>query len=138
MWIYSIKSGKLYLDSLDNYKGIGYSGYGTLYHNDPLKASEKALGPIPPGKWHIGPAYKHASLGPLTMNLDPYPETEVFGRSAFRIHGDNSTPDPYDGSRGCIILNRLLRTDIAASESKELLVINQESEYVNETPTGLQ
>lgn len=134
MWIYSIKSGKLYYDNLSDYRGIGYSGYGA-YHNNPLETSKKALGPIPWGKWTIGPAYKHASLGPVVMNLEPHPETDTHDRSLFRIHGDNSTPDPFDGSHGCIILNRMLREAIAASKCTELLVIEEESKF--ETPIGV-
>jgi hypothetical protein len=51
------------------------------------------------------------------MNLDPLPGTDMFGRSLFRIHGDNSA---HNASHGCIILSRKLRDQIAASQDRLL------------------
>lgn len=119
MWSYSIRSRKL----LENGKeiGTGYSGLND-FANDPTKVKEKGRGPIPPGKYRVGPAYKHDHLGPITMNLDPLPGTDTFGRSHFRIHGDNSTPAPFDGSWGCIVLPKMVRERMIFANDRTLEV----------------
>jgi hypothetical protein len=58
------------------------------------------------------------------MNLDPESGTEPFGRSLFRIHGDNAS---HDASHGCIILGPLVRRRIAESGDTELTVTQGES-----------
>ena len=97
-------------------RGRGYSGRGEG-RNNIEKVKVRMVGPIPPGCYRIGPAYAHARLGPVTMNLDPVPGTAMFGRSLFRIHGDNAA---HDASNGCIILSRVLRDAIAASPDRLL------------------
>ncbi len=115
-WIYSSRTGRLYLGGL--YVGTGYSG--TLRgRNNPELESAVALGPIPRGKYHIGPEYVHPKLGPVVMNLDPIGHTAL-GRSAFRIHGDNKT---NDASHGCIIMNRTIREMISKNDTKILEVV---------------
>lgn len=119
MWTYRIASRNLFNNGA--LVGQGYSGFNDCA-NDPKKVAVKAQGPIPPGKYRIGKAYKHEHLGPICMNLDPLPGTEMHGRSLFRIHGDNSTPAPFDGSHGCIILARPIREKINASQDRILEV----------------
>lgn len=114
MWTYAIASGALSREG--EIRGHGYSGFGEG-RNHPSKVRVRMVGPIPPGRYRIGPPYRHARLGPVTMNLDPLPGTEMFGRSLFRIHGDNAT---HDASHGCIILSRALRDEIAASPDRLL------------------
>jgi hypothetical protein len=53
------------------------------------------------------------------MNLTPRPGNQMFGRSAFMIHGDNRT---HTASQGCIILRRDLREQIDRSDDRELTV----------------
>ncbi len=120
MWTYQTRARKL----LENGKeaGIGYSGFNE-YANDSAHKTVKGKGPIPPGKYRIGTAYKHDKLGPVCMNLDPLPGTNTFGRSHFRIHGDNGTEAPFDGSHGCLVLNRMLRERINFSQDKVLEVL---------------
>lgn len=120
MWQYRISTGVITGNGLK--VGVGYSGFGEDA-NKPESVGLKMKGPIPPGKYRIGPAYTHAKLGPVCMNLDPLPGTDTLGRSAFRIHGDNSTPDPHDGSHGCIVLNRAIRQTINNSRDRVLEVI---------------
>lgn len=121
MWIYRISTGEIHSPS-GLRLGKGYSGFGEAA-NDPKMVKERGVGPIPPGMWKIGEAYCHKNLGPVCMNLDPAIATDTFGRSLFRIHGDNSTPDPHDASHGCIILNAACRRAIAASPDKILEVV---------------
>lgn len=119
-WTYKIATGEILHNGLR--VGRGYSGFGDAA-NDPARVKEKKTGPIPPGKWRIGPKYNHAFLGPVVMNLDPLPGTDTFGRSLFRIHGDNSTPAPHDGSHGCIVVGPGVRRTIAKSGDTELEVV---------------
>lgn len=99
-----------------------YSGFGS-FHNRPECEMLQARGPLPRGKYRIGKAYQHDHLGPMVMNLEPLPGTQMFGRSAMRIHGDNRTPDPWDGSHGCVIASRALREHIDKSQDRILEVI---------------
>jgi lipoprotein-anchoring transpeptidase ErfK/SrfK len=117
MWTYSVAGGALARNGAA--RGAGYSGFGEG-RNNIGKVKVPMVGPIPPGRYRIGPAYRHARLGPVTMNLDPMPGTDCFGRSLFRIHGDNAT---RDASHGCIILARPLREAIASSGDRILDVI---------------
>lgn len=121
MWIWKISTGEMFSPT-GLRQGKGHSGWGEAA-NDPNRIKDKAIGPIPPGRWMIGAAYKHDKLGPVVMNLDPLPGTNTFNRSHFRIHGDNSTPDPHDASWGCIVLPPVARRAIAASPDKILNVI---------------
>lgn len=120
MWTFRIKTGHILNNGLK--VGAGYSGFGDAA-NDPTRVKEVAIGPIPPGKYKIGEAYQHAKLGPICMNLDALPGTDTFGRSAFRIHGDNSTPALHDGSHGCIVVNAAVRRTINNSRDRILEVV---------------
>ena len=71
---------------------------------------EKNVGPLPPGRYSIGRAYRHGRLGPVTMNLEPLEGTEMHGRDLFRIHGDNKAAD---ASQGRIVLPPDIRATIA-------------------------
>ena len=119
MWTFRISTGAILGNGLKI--GTGYSGFGSDANN-PKSVAIKMRGPIPPGKYRIGPAYKHPKLGPVVMNLEPLPGTNTLGRSAFRIHGDNSTPDPHDGSHGCIVCGPAIRKAINASKDRVLEV----------------
>lgn len=115
MFEYNPKTGLLTHDghSLEGGKQC-YSGTGAGRNNPDLEAMQN-VGPIPQGKYKIGPAYKHPRLGPCVMNLDPLPGTNTHGRSAFRIHGNNKQ---NDASHGCIICPPQLRTYISTNTDK--------------------
>lgn len=78
------------------------------------------FGPIPRGTYSIG-GYT-ASKGPLTITLTPSRDNIMFGRSAFRIHGD-SRQHPGEASEGCIIVGRTSRQTIATSSASTLRVV---------------
>lgn len=121
MFEYHITSGSLY-DKDKNWLGTGYSGAGLTYaegRNNPDKIKEVGVGPIPPGIYHIGPAYRHPQEGPCVMNLTPEEGTNTFGRSAFHIHGNNKS---NNASHGCIILGPDLRDRISKSLDKQIKV----------------
>ncbi len=115
-WVYSSSDGRLLRDG--RVMGVGYSGTGPG-RNNPEKEELVRVGPIPRGRWRVGNVYKHKTLGPIVMNLEPLGH-DAHGRSAFRIHGDNSR---NDASEGCIILNRGLREMISRSDDKILEVV---------------
>lgn len=92
---------------------------GRPYRNDPRATHMAAKGPLPAGYYTIGPAHTSPHTGPLTMDLEPFPENAMFGRSLFRLHGDNAE---HDASDGCIIAMRPYRILIDASPVRLLWV----------------
>jgi hypothetical protein len=116
MWRYGQASRELLHD--DRFEGSGYSGSGAG-RDAPAMQEREGVGPIPQGRYRIGPAYDDPRLGPCVMHLDPLPGTNTFGRSLFRIHGDNAR---HDASHGCIILGPAIRRLIAADPDRALLV----------------
>lgn len=117
MFIFNSRTGE-FLDG-DNRLAEGYSGTGAG-RNDPDMEHVQGVGPIPRGKYKIGAVYSDPHLGPIVMHLDAEPGTDTFGRSLFRIHGDNAE---HDASHGCVILPRPVRERVAASPDKELWVV---------------
>jgi hypothetical protein len=118
-WKYSQSSGNM-ASPTGAPAGTGYSGY-EQWKNVPAMQIVQALGPIPQGLWIIHAAFDHPHLGPVVMPLEPYPETNTFGRSAFFIHGD-SIARPGGASHGCIVMPRATREAIAESEDHDLCV----------------
>jgi hypothetical protein len=101
MWTYRINDGTMTRDGLSF---VGYSGAGhdrAEGRNNPDMQHEIGVGPIPVGTYEIGMPHYSAQTGPYTMNLDPLPGTNTFGRTLFRIHGNNAQ---NDASHGCVIL----------------------------------
>jgi hypothetical protein len=118
-WTYSQSSGEISLDN--TFVGRGYSGTHEG-RNNPEMESVEDVGPIPAGFYSIGEAYDDiGALGPCVMALDPADGTETFGRTAFRIHGDNVQ---HDASHGCIIMPPAVRHEIASSTDRALLVVS--------------
>ncbi len=101
--------------------GTGYSGHGDGLNN-PAKESEHNVGPLPKGQYTIGQAHTHVHLGPLSMELTPSGGQNMFGRSGFFIHGDNSKMD-HSASDGCIILGPAIREKISTSGDHTLNVV---------------
>jgi len=121
MFIFDVKAGRI------TENGNPLEGGDTVYsgvpecRNDPAHEQEVGRGPIPRGKYKIGVAYDDPGhLGPVVMRLYPLPGTNVFGRDAFRIHGDNEN---HDASHGCVIVPHLLRCRIAKANDRILQVI---------------
>ena len=82
--------------------------------NNPAMQAEHNIGPLPRWTYTIGTPITHPHLGPLAFPLtpDPDPNGEMCGRSAFFIHGANST-DPLNSSEGCIIMPHDVRVHLA-------------------------
>jgi hypothetical protein len=117
-WTYTQSDGTLTHDGV--YAGCGYSGTGDGRNNGKMQDVHD-VGPIPVGQYVIGAMYNDEHLGPCVMHLDPTPETETFGRSAFRIHGDNLA---HDASHGCVILDPHVRRTISTSGDNAFVVIS--------------
>lgn len=116
MWTYSQSTGELLKDG--KFQGTGYSGTGAG-RNNPAEQATPDVGPIPQGDYIIGETYDDDHLGPCVMHLDAEDGTETFGRSLFRIHGDNAR---HDASHGCVILGPAIRQAIADSGDDTLRV----------------
>ena len=127
-WKYKQSTGQLF-DPAGVQVDLAWSGYGEN-RNKPELQSVKHLGCIPRGFYTIGQAYRHAKLGKLTMNLEPYPDNEMFGRSLFRFHGyakddpKTQTNETLSSSHGCIVTEYAIRVMIAESGDKVLEVID--------------
>ena len=121
-WTYVQKTGEL----LHNGQHVdrGYSGHGDGLDN-PEMQNAMGIGPIPCGSYRIGPPHTPVDhIGPIALSLTPDPANEMFGRSAFFIHGDNAKGD-HSASNGCIILGRPTREAINNSADKALVVVAQ-------------
>ncbi|MEI7714009.1 MAG: tlde1 domain-containing protein [Rhodospirillales bacterium] len=124
-WTYSQTERQL-TDPDGKIAGQGYSGHDAGYNNHTMQ-DQKDVGPTPVGTYTIGPAFRHALAGPVTMRLTPSADTDVFGRDGFMIHGDTAdhatNPTAQNSaSHGCIVLARPLRDAIAASTDRTIVV----------------
>ena len=119
MWTYEQLTGRLLHNG--SLIGTGYSGHGDGLNN-PSMQNVEGIGPLPRGRYTIGARYHHPILGPCTMNLAPAPGNQMFGRSLFRIHGDN--PDGnHTASDGCIVLGPSIREAVDACPDRDLTVV---------------
>lgn len=101
----------------------GYSGHAEGVNN-PAKQSQPNVGPIPEGKYKIGAPYDSAKVGKFALPLTPFPDTNVYGRSDFRIHGDLIGEVGLElASHGCIILMKPVRERINTVSDRTLLVV---------------
>ena len=130
-WVYSQSTGLLtHVDAngnTDYTASGGYSGYGAGLNNPGMQnvqaqQSGDPAGPLPQGMYTIGSPYNNNHTGPGTMNLNPLPGTNTYGRNLFRIHGDNSAQN-HTASTGCIVEGRNVRNQIANSNDNCLQVV---------------
>src|ERR1700710_2802910 len=101
----------------------GYAGHG-IGLNNPAMQDKHDIGPLPLGKYRmIAIVDVPHTTGLGTIILDPNPANLMFGRSGFRIHGDNSLNN-RTASDGCIIAGHLQdRTAIFSSGDHDLEVL---------------
>jgi hypothetical protein len=83
------------------------------------------VGPLPVGWYTVGQAYHHPRLGPETMELEPDPENEMFGRSGFAMHGRRFIGD-MNASEGCIVLDLPARHIVAMGTDRRLHVVSED------------
>jgi hypothetical protein len=111
VFIYHQRTGRLEHDEL-GIVGFGYSGHGEG-KNNPAMQAVRSTGPLPVGDYTIGqPEDRPHHTGAYSMALAPWPKNEMFGRSAFYIHGDKIGQPPGLNSLGCIVIGRVAREAI--------------------------
>ena len=130
MWTYVQKTGELLHDG--KHEATGYSGFdnpetGQQSKNNPELENVHEIGPIPIKMYSIGTPKNTLTHGPFVLPLSPDPGNEMFGHTAFLIHRD-SVVEPGTASRGCIIMGRAVREEVAASGDKSLRVISGAAE----------
>ena len=118
MWVYDQPTGQIFHD--EKAVGTGYSGKGEGKDN-PAMESVHNVGPIPKGRYTIGPPHNTLTHGPYVLPLTPDPDNLMHRRSGFLIHGD-SRKAPGTASEGCIILARAIREGIWQSGDHRLEV----------------
>lgn len=85
--------------------GDGFAG-NSHGRNNPDAEGIVATGPLPAGNYDMR-VVVHPRFKAPAIKLDPWPETETYGRSGFYIHGGTI-------SHGCIVVERGLRMAIAS------------------------
>lgn len=119
-WTYAQKTGELQQDGKHVAKGYSGAGAGK---NNPAMQQVPNVGPIPQGDWTIaGPPVDTQDHGPYVLHLQPAPQTETFGRSAFLMHGE-SIESPGCASHGCVIMPRPVREQVWNSGDRDLKVV---------------
>jgi hypothetical protein len=119
MYTFSQSSGLFQSNGV--YIAQGWAGQGPG-RNNPAMQGVHNIGPLPRGRYTIGPAYMHPRLGPVVMNLTPDPANNMLGRSAFRIHGA-ALKNTDLSSEGCIVLDRRIRERIRDGADRDLEVV---------------
>lgn len=99
-WTYSQSSGKLSRNGQTILVGC-YAGRAEGLNN-PAMQDRIGIGPLPQARYLMTALIDSPHTGLATILLDPKPGREMFGRSLFRIHGDNEAAN-HTGSDGCIV-----------------------------------
>lgn len=124
-WLYVQSTGQLF-DGTGALIGVGYAG-GNLGKNpegvnNPEAQSERMIGPLPQGWYTIEDAINHPRLGPVSMPLIPDVDNQMFQRGGFYLHA-NLVSGGQRASEGCIVMDRPIRDEVAASEDRRLQVV---------------
>src|SRR5579871_6040950 len=120
MYTYHQSSGELARDG--SFRLVGYAGHGPGLNN-PAMQDQHDVGPLPQGRYTMSALIDSPHTGLATIILDPNPANRMFGRSGFRIHGDNAAAN-HTASDGCIIAGHAPdRTAIWNSQDRNLQVI---------------
>jgi hypothetical protein len=101
---------------------VGYAGHAAGLNN-PAMQNVHDIGPLPRGRYKMTALVDSPHTGLATIIMDPDPANEMFGRSGFRIHGDNAAAN-HSASDGCIIAGHAAdRTQIWNSGDHDLEVL---------------
>ena len=116
-WKYESSTGRL-ISPDGELVATGYAGGNCGENpegkNNPAMQDVQAIGPLPEGTYTYTEHIDHPKLGPFAIILIPDEGNEMYGRSAFRMHGD-SVSHPGCASEGCIIMPRAIRERVFAS-----------------------
>lgn len=100
MWIYEIDSGRI--SRAGALLAVGYSGAPGAV-NDASKTNIPDVGPLPEGFYTLGtPIPMEQKVGAYAIPLIPDLENQMYGRSGFFMHGDNTKMN-QSASKGCIV-----------------------------------
>ena len=123
-WTFEQSTGKLY-DPDGTYIGTGYSG-GDCGRNPESVNNPDMQGThgctIPQGNYARGQVIEGSHLGAFAIQLIPNPYNQMYGRSGFFMHGDNSEGN-QSASEGCLIFPRSIRQEFHDSEESQLNVV---------------
>lgn len=134
MWWYCQRDGSLQLNTLR--QCTAYSGHGEGLNNPELE-SVPDVGPIPCGQWQVtGVIHQDPELGPYVLVLEPLPGTDTFGRTVFRVHGDNRLLN-YTASKGCVVAGLPSRERIWESNDHVITVVAEPEEMPSVTMRGV-
>jgi hypothetical protein len=123
-WLYEQSSGR-FTDPTGTSQGKGYSGQPPFV-NDATAQAQVDQGPIPQGLWQaVELIPESTSHGPYAIRLEPYQQTETFGRSGFMMHGDLISRPGY-ASEGCIVMSRDVRELFWNSTDHDILVVAEQ------------
>lgn len=121
-WTYEQSTGRLLWPSGEQL-AVGYSGHGEGVNNPSLESVEN-VGPLPCGWYGLGTPHDSATHGPFFIPLIPDPSNQMFGRSAFGIHGDEiKHAGERLASNGCIIVGPFTRHTMWQSTDHRLQVV---------------
>lgn len=120
MWKYEQSTGHL-SDKNGKVVATGYAGKGE-HKNKPSDQNMVGVGPLPQGRYTLSPPRTSQKTGPYAMDLIPDASNEMYGRSAFQMHGD-SIKAPGTASSGCIIMPRNIRELVWNSGDHQLQVV---------------
>ena len=99
-----------------------YSGHGEGLNNPDMEDVHD-IGPLPAGLYHMSGFLDLQGTGKGTIILTPDKNNNMFGRSRFRIHGDNISNN-FSASHGCIVLPGMInRVHVWESEDHDLQVV---------------
>ena len=118
MWTYHQNTGIITNGTLHFTGYSGALGYVNIGNDDNIAMK----GPIPKGNYSIGSPVDDPKTGIYSMPLTPATTNEMYGRSEFRLHGDNKLCN-HSASEGCIILFHAARVAIWESGDHELEVV---------------
>jgi hypothetical protein len=122
MWSYQQSTGVL-SDKTGQCVCVGYAGYGPG-KNNPDFERRMGQGPLPRGLYKILAPVDTLTHGPFVLWLEPLPDTELYGRSGFGIHGEAKDPERRGkASHGCPIIDRVHREQIWHSGDHLLEVV---------------
>lgn len=99
---YNSRTGETNIEGCTGYSGTGRG------RNNPEREGVRDEGPIPRGRYTIGPPRNSRRTGDFILDLGADGH-DARGRDFFQIHGDNQEGD---ASQGCIILPRACREAI--------------------------
>lgn len=92
--------------------------------NNPDKCSVHFIGPLPPGDYSIG-KWGTYGVGQNAAPLTPINVPEIYGRSGFYIHGQETPEGPnyLQESEGCLVIPHNDRMKVIALNPSQITVI---------------